>query len=104
MIVLNNKETEMEHTTEMHHKETLEELFRKELDAYCAYKEWCEDTTDSILEMALEEIMLDEFLHAKFLRDYLKEKGMYTLTESDPHEERYWKIQKRKFYWRTAVN
>lgn len=97
MIVLNNKETTMEHTGEMHHKESLEELFRKELDAYCAYKEWCEETTDSTLEMALEEIMLDEFLHAKFLRDYLMENGMYTLKQEDPHEKKFLRIQKRFF-------
>lgn len=87
----------MEHTGEMHHKESLEELFRKELDAYCAYKEWCEETTDATLEMALEEIMLDEFLHAKFLRDYLMENGMYTLTQEDPHEKKFLRIQKRFF-------
>lgn len=96
MIVTNNKETtpSPEHKI---HKESLEHMFRKELDAYCTYKEWAEETTDSILEMALEEIMLDEYLHAKFLRDYLIDKEMYTLTDEDPHEKKFWKIQKHIF-------
>ena len=82
---------------EKHHKESLEDLFRKELDAYCAYKEWLEETTDSTLEMALEEIMLDEFLHAKFLREYMMDKGMYMLSENDPYEKKFWRAQKRFF-------
>lgn len=94
MIVLNNKEPHMEQTE---HKETLEDMFRKEIDAYCAYKEWCEETDDKILEMALEEIMMDEYLHAKFIRDYLMDKGAYTLKSDDPHERKYWKIQKKLF-------
>lgn len=93
MIVVNKTETSMEPHKE--EKVPMEELFRKELDAYCAYKEWKEDTEDPILEMALEEIMVDEFLHAKFLRDYMKDKGIYTLTDEDPHEKRFWKIRKR---------
>lgn len=94
MIVI-NKDATMETKAETEHKESLEDLFRKELDAYCAYKEWVEDTTDTVLEMALEEIMLDEYLHAKFLRDYMIDKDMYTLSDSDPHEKKYWKIYKK---------
>ena len=97
MIVLNNKESPMGTKPDSEYKMSMEDLFRRELDAYCAYKEWQEETTDSILEMALEEIMLDEFLHAKFLRDYMLDKEMYTLKDDDPHEKRYWKIQKRIF-------
>ena len=94
MIVINStKET----PTENKHKETLEQLFCKELEAYCAYKTWLEETEDHILEMALEEIMLDEYLHAKFLRDYMKDKDMYTLKEDDVNEKRIWKIQKELF-------
>ena len=95
MIVLNNKETPT--TSEHHRKETFEDLFRKEIDAYCAYKEWLEETDDSILEMALEEIMMDEYLHAKFLRDYMMDKNMYNISETDPHEKRFWRIQKELF-------
>jgi hypothetical protein len=97
MIVL-NKDVTMENKSEMDHKESLEDLFRKELDAYCAYKEWKEETSDSLLEMALEEIMMDEYLHAKFLRDYMIDRDMYTLTDSDPHEKKYWKIHRKIFY------
>ena len=60
MIVMNNKETVMEHKPEVTEKESFESMFRKELDAYCTYKEWAEETHDVVLEMALEEIMMDE--------------------------------------------
>ena len=50
-----------------------------------------------ILEMALDEIMMDEYLHAKFLRDYMMDKGTYTLSADDPHEKKFWKIQKKLF-------
>ena len=90
MIVLNNRDSSES-------KETLEDLFKKELDAYCAYNKWLEATEDSTLELALEEIMLDEFLHAKFLRDYLIDNHMYNLTDDDPHEKRFWKIKMDMF-------
>lgn len=94
MIVINDKKDKMEETSDMTSKMALEDLFRKEIDAYCAYKEWLDDTLDDILEMGLEEIMFDEYLHAKFLRDYMIDKNMYTLAESDPHEKKFWKIHK----------
>ena len=96
MIVLNNKEL-TEHPEHMEHKKSLEELFRMEIDAYCDYKEWCEETEDSVLEIALEEIMMDEYLHAKFLRDYMMDKGIYMIASDDPHEKKFWKIQKKIF-------
>lgn len=97
MIVLNNKENAtMEHETSKYEM-SLEDLFRRELDAYCAYKEWVDETEDVVLEMALEEIMMDEYLHAKFLRDYMMDKGMYMLKSDDPHEKKFWKIQKKLF-------
>ena len=100
MIMLNNKETtpnnmENKPDTKDRKKETMEDMFRKEIDAYCAYKEWLDETDDEILEMALEEIMVDEYLHAKFLRDYMIDKDKYTLTDSDPHEKKFWMIQKK---------
>jgi hypothetical protein len=95
MIVVNNPtDKTTEHKSE-EYRMSLEELFRKELDAYCAYKEWTEETDDEILEMGLEEIMFDEYLHAKFLRDYMMDKGLYTLTDSDPHEKKFWKIHRK---------
>lgn len=96
MIVLNNKETVTE-TKHTDYDMSLEDLFRRELDAYCAYKKWADDTEDSILEMALEEIMMDEFLHASFLRDYMIDKDIYPLTGDDPHEKRFWKLRKKLF-------
>ena len=101
--MLNNKETtgaNVEHKPEMkdHGKETMEDMFRKELDAYCTYKDWAEETEDEILEMALEEIMVDEYLHAKFLRDYMIDKDMYTLTDTDPHEKKFWRIHKKMMF------
>jgi hypothetical protein len=95
MIVVNGTEKHTEHDKDNEYKMSLEELFRKELDAYCAYKEWAEQTEDEILEMGLEEIMFDEYLHAKFLREYMMDKGIYTLTDSDPHEKRFWKIHRK---------
>ena len=94
MIVVNNREPSMESNGS---KKSLEDMFRMELDAYCEYKEWKEETEDAILEMALEEIMMDEFLHAKFLRDYMLDKDMYMLKSDDPYEKKYWKIHKRLF-------
>ena len=97
MIVV-NKESMAEHKSETYEKESFESMFRKEIDAYCTYKEWADETMDPHLEMALEEIMMDEYLHAKFLRDYMIENDMFTLTDSDPHEKKFWKIQKRIFH------
>lgn len=97
MIVLNNNDKSMEQKPEDKYGMSLEDLFRRELDAYCAYKEWVEETTDEILEMGLEEIMLDEFLHAKFLKEYMMDKDMYTLKSDDPHEKKFWKIYKKLF-------
>ena len=98
MIVANNttnNETVVKETKHNEYSMSMEDMFRREIDAYCAYKEWLDETTDEILEMALEEIMLDEFLHAKFLRDYMIDKEWYKLPDSDPHEKKFWKIYKK---------
>ena len=97
MIVL-NKESSMEPKAEWkEHKDKYIDMFHKEIDAYCGYKEWCEETDDAILEMALEEIMLDEYLHAKFLRDYLIDHDMYHPNDDDAYEKKFWKIKKRMY-------
>lgn len=96
MIVLNTKETSDMNSTATAHK-TFEDMFRMEVDAYCEYKTMKEDTDDSILETALEEIMTDEYLHAKFLRDYMMDKDMFTLTDDDPHVKKFWRIHKKVF-------
>jgi rubrerythrin len=98
MIVINSNNKDSTDTKhEMMHNESLEDMFRKELDAYCVYKDWAEETTDPVFEMALEEIMIDEYLHAKFLRDYMIDKDMYSLTDADPHEKKFWRIHKKLF-------
>ena len=52
--------------------------------AYNSYKAIVNMTNDEYLKDALEEIMYDEYLHAKFVRSYLIENDAY-----DPmqHEE-----------------
>lgn len=98
MIVLSNNNPSTEPKAKMtEQKESFTDMFRKEIDAYCVYKEWCEETEDPILEMALEEIVVDEYLHAKFLRDYMIDHEMYMLKDDDPHEKKFWKIQKKIF-------
>lgn len=95
MIVVGSKENTPE--TRAKGKEHYVDMFRKELDAYCAYKEMMEDAEDNILERALDEIMMDEYLHAKFLREYMMDRDMYDLDDNDPHEKKFWKIHKKIF-------
>ena len=71
------------------------EMFRKEIDSYCTYKEWAEEANDEWLERAFEEMMEDEFLHAHFLHEYLMDNNLYTPTNEDVHEQKFWKIRKR---------
>ena len=73
------------------------EMFRKEIDSYCTYKEWAEDTNDSWLARAFEEMMEDEFLHANFIHEYLMDNNLYTPANEDMHEQKYWKIRKKYF-------
>jgi hypothetical protein len=93
MIVVTNKDMVTEtRTSDM--EAAFTDMFKKEIDAYCTYKTWCENTTDSMLEYALQEIMEDEYLHARFLRDYLIEHDMYNLDANDDYEKKFWKIHK----------
>jgi Mn-containing catalase len=48
----------------------LKEQFKAETMAYSGYEAIIEMIDDEYLEEALEEIMYDEYLHAKFLRSY----------------------------------
>jgi rubrerythrin len=73
------------------------DMFRKEIDAYCTYKTWAEETDDEYLERAFEEIMQDEYLHARFLHDYLMEHELYWPENDDLHEKKFWKIHKSYF-------
>jgi rubrerythrin len=55
----------------------LKEQFKAETAAYNGYLMIKNMAEDDYLEEALEEIMYDEYLHAKFLRSYMMEKGVY---------------------------
>jgi rubrerythrin len=94
MIVLNKETTE---TSIKEHEHPYIEMFRKELDAYCTYKSWAEDTQDEYLEKAFEEIMEDEYLHARFLHDYLMDHDLYWPDNEDAHEKKFWKIHNKYF-------
>ena len=94
MIVLNKETTDVTMKGKEH---PYIEMFRKEIDAYCAYKELIEETEDEFIERAFEEIMQDEYLHAKFLHDYLMDHELYWPENNDEHEKRFWKIHKKYF-------
>ena len=55
----------------------MKEQFKAETAAYMAYEAIVEQIDDDYLKDALEEIMYDEYLHAKFLRSYMMEMGLY---------------------------
>jgi bacterioferritin (cytochrome b1) len=95
MIVLNNKEHS--DTTMKENEHPYIEMFRKEIDAYCAYKALIEETEDEFIERAFEEIMQDEYLHAKFLHDYLMDHDLYWPENNDEHEKKFWKIHRKYF-------
>lgn len=55
----------------------LKEQLKAEIAAYTAYDMISEQIEDDLLKSALEEIMYDEYLHAKFIRSYLIENNVY---------------------------
>jgi hypothetical protein len=95
MIVLNKETTEMKHDKEIH---PYIDMFHKELDAYCTYKAWAEETNDPLFERALYEMMEDEYLHAKFLHEYVMERDIYFPDADDEYEKKFWKIH-NKMSW-----
>jgi rubrerythrin len=70
----------------------MKEQFKAEMAAYTAYEMLKEQIDDEYLEDALEEIMYDEFLHAKFLRSYMIEEGIYDPNQHVECEKTYKKI------------
>lgn len=75
-------------TPEMNMK--LMEQFKKEMDETLKYKELMKIfKDDDYLEQALDEIMTDEYLHAKFFRDFLIENNIYKPMEQ-PDCEKKW--------------
>lgn len=73
------------------HSELMEQ-FKLEMDAFCRYKDIL-SMTDGYLKDALEEIMCDEYLHAKFLRHYLIKTGSYVPSEHVELEKRFSRIE-----------
>jgi rubrerythrin len=67
----------------------LKEQFKAEQMAYSGYKELKNMADDIYLEEALEEVMYDEFLHAKFLRCYLMKMHVYDPTQHPELEKAY---------------
>jgi ferritin len=70
----------------------MKEQLRSEQAAYAAYQTLKDWVDDSYLEDALEEIMYDEFLHAKFLRSYLMEHQAYDPAQCVELEKAYQKM------------
>jgi rubrerythrin len=72
----------------------MKEQFKAEMNAYNAYQMLKEQIDDDYLEEALEEIMYDEYLHAKFLRNYMLEEGLYDPAQHAECEKAYMKMLK----------
>jgi rubrerythrin len=70
----------------------LKEQFKGETIAYAGYEAIKEHIDDEYLEDALEEIMYDEYLHAKFLRSYMIELGVYDPSQHADCEAAYKKM------------
>jgi rubrerythrin len=70
----------------------MKEQFKAETAAYSAYKMLTEMLDDEYLIEALSEIMYDEYLHAKFLRSYMLEMGVYDPTQHVECEKAYMKM------------
>jgi ferritin len=77
------------------HVTKLVEQYKKEIDAYYAYKDLKQSLngTCRTLDSALEEIMYDEYLHARFLREYLKSKTSYQFPMVEETEKRFLMIE-----------
>ena len=79
------------------HAAKLAEQFKKELDAYYCYHELKSslDGACKTLDTALEEIMYDEYLHARFLRSYLQSKDLYKFPMVEEAEKRFLMIEEQ---------
>lgn len=75
----------------------LTEQYKKELDAYFTYHELKKTLEGSCktLDTALEEIMYDEYLHARFLRNYLQSKDLYKFPMVEEAEKRFLMIEEQ---------
>jgi rubrerythrin len=70
----------------------MKEQLRSELTAYVAYEALRDMTGDDFLKEALEEIMYDEYLHAKFVRSYLMHIDAYDPVQHADLEKHYSRI------------
>ena len=70
----------------------MKEQLKAETMAYSAYEMIKESIEDTYLAEALEEIMYDEYLHAKFLRSYMMECGAYDPTQHPDCEKAFHKM------------
>jgi rubrerythrin len=70
----------------------LKEQFKAEMTAFNTYQMIIDAIDDDYLEDALEEIMYDEYLHAKFLRSYMMEQGVYDPAQHVECEKAYTKM------------
>ena len=70
----------------------LKEQFKAEMAAFNAYKTIAEMLEDDYAKEALSEIMYDEYLHAKFLRSYMIEEGVYDPVQHVECEKTYMKM------------
>ena len=70
----------------------LKEQFKSETIAYSGYKMIQDMIEDDYLKDALDEIMYDEFLHAKFLRSYMIDAGVYDPKQHEDCEHAYRKM------------
>jgi rubrerythrin len=70
----------------------LKEQFKAETMAYAAYETIKESIDESYLKDAIEEIMYDEYLHAKFLRSYMMECGVYDPAQHPDCEKAFSKM------------
>lgn len=67
--------------------------FKRSVEAYWALKEWCKTTEDSELKRAIKEMMYDEYLHARYMRKYLKLHNMYTGNGVEELEKKFLLIE-----------
>lgn len=70
----------------------MKEQLKSETAAYAGYEMIKNQIDDDYLEDALEEIMYDEYLHAKFIRSYLMEIGAYDPAQHAECEKAYKKM------------
>ena len=70
----------------------MKEQFKSEIVAYAGYEALLKMVDDSYLEEALSEIMYDEYVHAKFLRSYMMEAGVYDPAQYEDCEKAYKKM------------